>query len=297
LRSDAFAIFYGAINVGAAISSFAMPMIRTRYSYSTAFLFPAALMVVSFLVFAAGKRFYGVEPPKVEKTADARRQQAIVLRRLLGLFIVVTFFWIVFDQAATTWTLFARDYCELNVFGYQLESDQIQGINPILIILLLPPITFLWHWLAGKGFKLRATDKMMLGFVLTTITTGVMAAAGLLTADGHKVSILWEVGAYLLITCAEICISVVGLELAFTAAPGSMKGVVTACWLLTVFLANMLNSEVTPLYAKEWMRPEWYFGGLTLLMIVVTSAFYFVAARFNKGLEEFQASVGDIDRV
>jgi hypothetical protein len=59
----------------------------------------------------------------------------------------------------------------------------------------------------------------------------------------------------------------------------------------------MLNSEVTPLYAKEWMRPEWYFGGLTLLMIVVTSAFYFVAARFNKGLEEFQASVGDIDRV
>jgi POT family proton-dependent oligopeptide transporter len=185
LRSDAFAIFYGAINVGAAISSFAMPMIRTRYSYSTAFLFPAALMMFSFLVFAAGKRFYGVEPPKVEKTAGERHQQAIVLRRLMGLFIVVTFFWIVFDQAATTWTLFARDYCELNVFGYQLESDQIQGINPILIILLLPPITFFWHWLSGKGFKLRATDKMMVGFVLTTVTTGVMATAGLLTADGQ----------------------------------------------------------------------------------------------------------------
>src|ERR1700682_4840400 len=41
LRSDAFAMFYGAINVGAAISSYALPEIRDRYGYQIAFLFPA----------------------------------------------------------------------------------------------------------------------------------------------------------------------------------------------------------------------------------------------------------------
>src|SRR2546422_9198544 len=61
LRSDAFAMYYAAINIGAAISSFAMPEIRDQYGYRIAFLFPAALMIVAFLIFAFGKRFYAVE--------------------------------------------------------------------------------------------------------------------------------------------------------------------------------------------------------------------------------------------
>ena len=68
LRSDAFAMFYWAINLGAAVSSFAMPIIRTRMNYAIAFLFPAALMAVSFAIFAAGKRFYAVE------TLDKRKK-------------------------------------------------------------------------------------------------------------------------------------------------------------------------------------------------------------------------------
>ncbi len=288
LRSDAFAIFYGSINVGAAISSFVMPWLRTQFGYAPAFLFPAALMVASFLVFASGKRFYGVEPPRRAKTEEERVEQWVVLRRLFGLFIVVTFFWVIFDQAETTWTFFARDHLDLTIFGHKVESDQIQGLNPVLIIILLPPITMLWHVLSNAGHPLRPTDKMMVGFVLTFITMGVMSAAGFLTAGGHRVSILWEVGAYVLITCAEVCISVVGLELAFTAAPESLKSFVTACWLVTVFVANMINAQVAPLYSKPSVQPGWYFGTLTLLMAVVAVAFHFVAVRFNAEFEEWK---------
>src|SRR5262249_16486210 len=55
LRSDAFAIFYFAINIGAAISQFAMPPIRTSYGYRIAFLFPAVLMLVAFRYLRPGK--------------------------------------------------------------------------------------------------------------------------------------------------------------------------------------------------------------------------------------------------
>ena len=114
LRSDAFAIFYGSINIGAAISSFAMPWLRNRYSYQTAFLFPAGLMAMAFVIFASGKRFYAVEtigrgPPPARKIAA---QRLVVLRQIFGLFVVVTFFWSIFDQSATTWTLFACDHIE-----------------------------------------------------------------------------------------------------------------------------------------------------------------------------------------
>src|SRR5207248_9002027 len=61
LRSDAFSIFYFSINIGAAISQFAMPPIRTTYGYAIAFLFPAVLMVIAFIIFALGKKYYGIE--------------------------------------------------------------------------------------------------------------------------------------------------------------------------------------------------------------------------------------------
>lgn len=282
LRSDAFATFYGAINIGAALSSFAMPVIRTKYGYAVAFLFPAALMAVAFVVFALGKPFYAREViTRTRKTPEERRQQGIVLRRIFGLFVVVTFFWSIFDQAASTWTLFARDFLDLRLFGRTLEPDMIQAFNPVLIILLLPPVTLFWHFLSRRGLEMRATDKMMVGFLLTTACMAVMSAAGFLSSPQHKVSVLWEILAYVIITVAEICISVVGLELAFTAAPKSLKSFVTACWLLTVFFGNMLNAQITQWYGK--IPPGKYFGMLAGLMVVVTLAFAVIARRFNRG--------------
>lgn len=311
LRSDAFAMFYGAINIGAALSSFAMPWIRDRYGYATAFLFPAALMTLAFIVFASGKPFYGVETIQRKRLTPAeRRERLVVLRRIFGLFVVVTFFWSIFDQSATTWTLFAKDHLALDVFNHppgtwqhslltfardrlgidlfetSLPPDLLQTINPVLIVLLLPPITLLWHYLARIGYDLRPTSKMLIGFVLTTITMAIMSAAGFLAADSGKVSVLWEVVAYLLITVAEICISVVGLELAFTAAPATMKSFVTACWLLTVFFANIINAQVTPLYGQTVLgvelSPGRYFALFALIMIPVTGAFVVMARRFNR---------------
>ena len=40
MRSDAFGIFYMAINIGAMISQFALPYVRTHYGYQMAFAFP-----------------------------------------------------------------------------------------------------------------------------------------------------------------------------------------------------------------------------------------------------------------
>ena len=245
LRSDAFAMFYGAINIGAAVSSFAMPWIRDHYGYQLAVLFPAGLMVVAFFIFTLGKPHYAVEViARRQKTPEERAAQRDILLRISGVFTLVSFVWCVQDQSASTWTFFADKYLDLHLFGFTLLPDAIQGFNPVLIVLLLPPVTLFWHYLADHGMKLRPTDKMLIGFVLVTVTMAMMAAAGFLTSEEKKVSVLWELAAYVVITLAEACISVVGLELAFTAAPQHMKSFVTACWLLTVFAGNLLAIPV-----------------------------------------------------
>jgi dipeptide/tripeptide permease len=101
----------------------------------------------------------------------------------------------------------------------------------------------------------------------------------------ERVTVWWQVLAFLIITVAEILISVTGLELAFVAAPQSMKSFVTACWLAVVFLANLLiNAPITRLYPH--MAPGVYFAGLAGAMAVVTLIFIPVGIRFNRGMAQ-----------
>jgi dipeptide/tripeptide permease len=294
LRSMAFGMFYMAINVGAAISYAVLPKIRDDHGYSIAFMCPAVLMSISFLIFAAGKPFYAVEKIERNRSTPAEQHEKwMTLVRVSGLFLVVTFFWAIFDQSHTTWVYFARDFTDLSLFGHEFAPEQFGVLNPVLIVIFVPSLQLLWNQLDRRyGIRMRPTDKMMLGFILTTLTMGVMALAGFLCGpfaevdnhrvveDASKVTIWWEVLAFVLMTAAEVLISVTGLELAFVVAPASLKSFVTAMWLVTVGLANLfIDAPVGRLYAQ--VPPGYYFSLLTGMMIGVIFAFLFVARRFN----------------
>ena len=105
----------------------------------------------------------------------------------------------------------------------------------------------------------------------------------------ERVTVWWQVLAFLIITIAEVLISVTGLELAFVAAPQSMKSFVTACWLAVVFLANLLiNAPITRLYPV--MAPGVYFAMLAGAMVVVVVVFQPIALRFNRAMETAKAA-------
>lgn len=187
LRSDGFAMFYFSINIGAAISLFAMPVIRDHLGYAMAFLFPAGLMAISFVIFALGKPYYATETVGyTPKTPEERAAQWTVLKRILGLFVLVMFFWAIFDQASSTWIFFANSCMNLRMFGVEVDPDQIQAFNPVFILILLPAITVLLRVLDAKGIlKLRATDKMVVGFLLTAACMGVMSFSAVLAGPAE----------------------------------------------------------------------------------------------------------------
>ena len=181
LRSQAFSIFYMSINIGAAISQFAIPPIKETYGYWVAFLFPAVLMALAFLFFVAGKRFYAVEVIEQKKFttedyADMRR----VLRKIAPVFLTVMFFWAIFDQSASTWIFFGNVYQEtfsLPLVG-KMTAERIQFFNPVLIVLFLPFVAYLWTALEKRGIYVKPTTKLMGGFFLTGLCMLIMAFPG-----------------------------------------------------------------------------------------------------------------------
>lgn len=156
--------------------------------------------------------------------------------RLLLIFALVTPFWSLFDQKASTWVLQAGDMTRPDWF----HPAQMQALNPALVMLLIPFNNLVLYP------ALRRRDYEMTG--LRRMTTG-MASAGaawiaagvfqLVIDAGDPISIAWQVLPYALLTFGEVLVSAGGLEFVYSQAPPAMKGTIMALWYLAVTAGNL----------------------------------------------------------
>ena len=138
-----------------------------------------------------------------------------------------------------------------------------------------------------------------MGFMTTVVAISLMSCAGYLAAaTGSKVSVMWLAFAYIILTAGEVLLYGTGLELAYSAAPKSMKGFVTACFLVTNALGNLINMRYANCYGeslfadknKPWTLTPGPFYALTALIVLAAGiAFFFVGRRFDRFREEAKA--------
>jgi POT family proton-dependent oligopeptide transporter len=304
LRSAAFLWFYFSINIGALISQLAMPVLRDNFGYAVAFQFPAWLMVASLIVFAAGKPYYAKETTQHHAlTPEERQLQRQTLWRLFGIFALVVLFWTGYEHNDTLWIAFTRDYVDLRVPGLSepIAPDQLQFLNALFVIILVPTFNILFGYLDPQVKIFTPMRKVLAGFVLTAASIALMATAGFLTQfSTEKVSVLWPAMAYIVITFGEVLLYGTMLELAYTAAPKSMKGFITACFLLTNTLGNFINVGWTPMYGGSLtdpidergpLMPGPFFAITTAMVVAAAIAFIFIGRRFETAQKE-QAQAG-----
>src|SRR5262249_8492453 len=147
-------------------------------------------------LFAVGKSFYGIEKDVRKRPADTP-EQTVTKIRVLGqvalLFLLVTFFWAVFDQSSVTWVYFAKTYMDLNLAGYSLAPDSIQALTPFFIVLFIGGAAVWRSFTPGSQDGKSAwspTAKMLLGFLLTALCMGIMAMAGYQTGEPEKAVVI-----------------------------------------------------------------------------------------------------------
>ena len=118
-------------------------------------------------------------------------------------------------------------------------------------------------------------------FILTGVTALIMTLAAVLASGGAHVSVWFQVLAFAMLTYAELCVSMVGLEFAYEQALPGTKSVVTAVFFLTIFVGDSLGALVVDYYDHP-LSPTNYFGIQTVLMGVCSVIFWFVARRFER---------------
>ncbi|GAC1647759.1 MAG: peptide MFS transporter [Gemmatimonadaceae bacterium] len=165
-------------------------------------------------------------------------------RRVSALLIVVLFaifFWLAFEQAGSSLTLFADRNIRRTIGTFTFPASWFQIVQPALIILLAPAFASLWFALAAKGREPSAYLKMVLGLVAVGVGFMFLVAAGRSADDGLLVSPLWLIAAYALHTVGELCLSPVGLSYVTKVAPARFGSLLMGTWFLALAVANYLG--------------------------------------------------------
>ena len=156
--------------------------------------------------------------------------------RILIVFALVTPFWSLFDQKASTWILQADEMLKPAWF----QSAQMQALNPALVMVLIPFNNLvLYPALRRLGVEPTALRRMGFGIAFSGLAWIAAGAIQLALDGGDAVSIVWQVLPYALLTFGEVLVSATGLEFAYSQAPASMKGVIMAFWNLSVTIGNL----------------------------------------------------------
>ncbi|KAJ8668736.1 hypothetical protein QAD02_010399, partial [Eretmocerus hayati] len=219
-----FSLFYMAINVGSLISTTITPLLRQdahcfdqASCYPLAFFVPALLMVVSVVVFFAGKNMYKMKTPEgnvvftVSKCvghalrrkisskeehehwldyAEDKYDRALIedikaVMKVLWLFIPLPVFWALFDQQGSRWTFQAKRM-DGQVFDYFLKPDQFQMINPLLIIIFIPIFQWIVYPVIETVFFINTPlRKMTVGGLLAGLAFAISGLVELKVEDTY----------------------------------------------------------------------------------------------------------------
>lgn len=194
----------------------------------------AAIVWLFWYAYTGGKKEGG-------KTQAIQDVKSVAVILILSMFVI--FFWLGFEQAGGTMTLFAEQETDRTIGSFEIPASYFQSINPIFILLLAPVFTVIWTKLDSSKFKFSVVYKFVLGLVMLGLGFVLLYAGWASIHDGDgvliaKASPLILVGVYLIHTMGELCLSPIGLSLVTRVSPQRMVSLMMGVWFISSGGAN-----------------------------------------------------------
>jgi len=245
LITKIFNVFYFSINFGAVISNLLIPWVLKWHGPHLAFGIPGVLMALATLFFWMGRQKFAHIPARgssfIKELFSKEGKSAIA--KLIPLVLFVGMFWCLFDQTASR-LVFQAERMNREIFGLEILPSQIQAANPFLILVLIPVFTFAIYPAAERIVKLTPLRKIGAGLTLMAVAFIVVSLSQEAIDRGETPHVSWQLLAYLILTSAEVMVSIVALEFFYTQAPRKMKSLMMAIFLSAVSVGNTFTAIV-----------------------------------------------------
>ncbi len=212
-------------------------------------------------------------------TYEAMRCTPLERGRLFVLLILITFsitFWACFEQAGSSFTLFADRHMDRHVFGYEIPASALQAVNPGFILIFGFIFSYAWTALGRAHRDPSSPIKFSLGLIQLGLGFVAMVIAAQGAKDGSLASIWWMILAYMLHTTGELCLSPVGLSTITRMSPPRLVGLMMGVWFLSNAFAGVLSGVIAGMtggdagYEKVYMMVVYCAIGVGVALFILT---------------------------
>ena len=169
---------------------------------------------------------------------DAVERKNLIL--LFLLFIGAAAFWSGFDQSAGSLNIFARDYTDLSIAGYEIPVGWLQFANPIIVVLFAPIFAGIWAQLARKNLDPSLPIKFAIGLLFMALSFLIMIVAVNIALESSPVGMQWLLLTYLFQTWGELALSPIGLSAFSRYGPKRYMGQMFGLWFLASAIGGVL---------------------------------------------------------
>ena len=168
---------------------------------------------------------------------------------ILVLFFGAAFFWSGFDQAGSSFNIFAKEYTDRIIFGWEYPASWLQVLNPILVVILSPFMAYLWIFLGKRMLDPSLPFKFGLGLILMAIGFIFIAIGANVAMQEGLAGARWLLLTYLFHTIGELTLSPIGLAAISNLSPKRYVGQMMGIWFLAsslgAIIAGLLSGQAT----------------------------------------------------
>ena len=168
---------------------------------------------------------------------------------ILVLFFGAAFFWSGFDQAGSSFNIFAKEYTDRIILGWEYPASWLQVLNPILVVILSPFMAYMWIFLGKRMLDPSLPFKFGLGLIFMAIGFLFIATGANVAMQEGMAGAKWLLLTYLFHTIGELTLSPIGLAAISNLSPKRFVGQMMGIWFLAsslgAIIAGLLSGQAT----------------------------------------------------
>ncbi|MDO0914380.1 oligopeptide:H+ symporter [Streptomyces sp. DT2A-34] len=179
---------------------------------------------------------------RIKRDKDLSSTEQSKMSAYIYFFVAAAVFWMIYDQGATTLSIFAKSSADNTVFGWEFPVSWYQSVNPVLIMAVAPLFAWLWVWLNRRGKEPSTAVKFASGLLLIGASFFVFLIPLSIAEDGQKAAAMWIVAIYFVQTLGELTLSPVGLSVTSKMAPAKYASQMMGVWFLAVTAGDSVTA-------------------------------------------------------
>jgi POT family proton-dependent oligopeptide transporter len=290
LRDSGFTLYYASVNLGVFLAMVVLGLIGTK-NWNVAFLAAGIIQLIGLWPFRAALKdidpskiapmHYQAKPAKKARLHPHEKDRIWVIC-ILSFFSIL--FWMAYNQGGSSMNLFALNYTDRHVMGFQMPASWLLSSESLYLVLLAFPLAKLYTSLARRKLDPTPPMKSVLALFAMGICFLIMTiGASKIPSGSHSAAISpsYLFVAYFAMAIGEMLIAPIGLSLLTHLSPRRFTAMLVGVWYLCVGIAFYLGGLMAPLMSKL-TNMNTFFGLFVAISFIFGVALLLLVKKLNQ---------------